>query len=147
MAMRTSVTVAALALAGLACQAASAAGVITFDPDSGGSTSFSMPSGNIGCVYTPEGGSTTYMPADGEPELSCDRVAPTYLRFVLGASGATTLYKDVGDQGCCSSDNPLPYGTTWRIEPFTCASDSKGLRCERDDGHGFFISKAKTEAY
>jgi hypothetical protein len=147
MAMRTGAILAILALATLACQAASATGTMTFDPDAGGSTSFSMPSGNIGCVYTPEGGSATYVPEDGGPELSCDRVEPTYERFVLGASGEAVIIKDVGDAGCCSSDNPLPYGTTWRLEPFTCASDTKGLRCERDDGHGFFISRAKTEAY
>lgn len=147
MAMRTSMTAAALALVALGCQGAVAAGTMTFEPDAGGATSFSMPSGNIGCIYTPEGGSTTYVPEDGGPELSCDRVEPTYLRFVLGAAGAATIIGDVGDAGCCSSDNPLPYGTTWRLEPFTCASDTKGLRCERDDGHGFFISRAKTEAY
>jgi hypothetical protein len=147
MAKRTSGIVAALALTALGCQSAFAGGTMAFQPNADGSTSFSMPSGNIGCYYTPAGGTTTYMPEDGGPELSCDRVEPTYLRFVLGASGAATIIDNVGDAGCCSSDNPFTYGTTWRLEPFTCASDTKGLRCERDDGHGFFISRAKTEAY
>ena len=126
---------------------AEAGGYYTFDPDASGSTSFVMPSGNIGCIYTPAGGSTVYVPADGGPELSCDRVAPSYRRFVLSAGGKATMITNVGDPSCCGADNALPYGTAWRIEPFICTSETKGLTCARDDGHGFFISKAKVTTY
>lgn len=47
--------------------------VITFPPSPNGFTSFSMPSGNVECIFTPAGGSNVYKPADGGPELSCDR--------------------------------------------------------------------------
>jgi len=127
--------------------AAHASGTMVFDPDASGATFFVTPSQNIGCVYTPVGGSTVYVPEDGGPELSCDRVVPKYLRFVLGASGPANLIDNVGDAGCCTSENPLPYGTKWRIEPFTCESETTGLSCQRDDGHGFFVSKAKVSVY
>lgn len=126
---------------------AEAAGIVSFNPDDSGSTSFVMPSGNIGCIYTPAGGSTVYTPADGGPELSCDRVAPSYRRFVLSASGKAKMITNVGDPSCCGGDNSLPYGTTWYLDPYTCTSSTKGLTCTRDDGHGFFISKAKTKVY
>ena len=126
---------------------AEAAGYYTFDPDDSGSISFVTPSNNIGCIYTPAGGSTVYVPPDGGPELSCDRVQPSYRRFVLGAAGKAKMITNVGDAGCCGSENPLPYGSTWHLEPFTCSSATKGLTCTRDDGHGFFISKAKTKVY
>lgn len=58
---------------------------------------FMMPSGNIGCVYTPAGGTAVYQPQDGGPELACDIVAPRYVRATLGRSGAATLNHAVGD--------------------------------------------------
>jgi hypothetical protein len=119
----------------------------TFEPSQGGQISFTTPSDNIECIYTPKGGGGTYVPEDGGPELSCDRLAPVYLRFTLAASGKAELLKDVGDQGCCGDENPLAYGTEWRQAPYTCESASTGLTCRRDDGHGFFISKAKTKVY
>ena len=59
----------------------------TFEPSQGGQISFTTPSDNIECIYTPKGGGGTYVPEDGGPELSCDRLAPVYLRFTLAASG------------------------------------------------------------
>jgi hypothetical protein len=41
----------------------------------------------------------------------------------------------------------LEYGQTWNIGVFTCISERTGLTCTRGDGHGFFISKAKTRVY
>lgn len=137
----------AVGLVVMTAGSAGAAGYYTFDPDASGSTSFIMPSQNIGCIYTPQGGSSVYTPPDGGPELLCDRVMPSYRRFILSSSGKAVMYTNVGDQGCCGGDNTLPYGTSWRIEPFTCKSASTGLTCTRDDGHGFFISKAKTKVY
>lgn len=116
-------------------------------PSDSGQESFVTPSGNIGCVYTPAGGTDIYVPTDGGPELQCDRVEPKYLRFTLGAAGAATVTGDVGDPGCCGSENTLPYGAVWRADPFTCISMEAGLACTRDDSHGFFISRARTEVH
>lgn len=116
-------------------------------PAQSGQIGFLTPSDNIECIYTPEGGTPHYQPADGGPELQCDRAAPTYLRFVLAKSGKAVKIANVGDQGCCGGSNTLQYGSTWSEGPFTCQSAKAGLTCTRDDSHGFFISKGKTKVY
>lgn len=116
-------------------------------PATSGLETFVTPSNNIGCIYTPPGGTDIYVPAGGGPELLCDRVEPTYQRFILGAEGAATVTEDVGDASCCGSQSTLGYGQVWRRDPFTCISMEAGLACTRDDDHGFFISKTKTEAH
>jgi hypothetical protein len=113
----------------------------------GGLITFSAPSGNIGCTFVPEGGTPVYVPADGGPELQCDRVEPVYLRFFLHRSGAAEQFDNVGDASCCSQDNILEYGNTWQFGPFTCISERTGLTCTRGDGHGFFISRKNTSVF
>src|SRR5665213_1815715 len=54
-----------LCLAAAAClmaatSVAKASGPVYFNPDASGSTSFVMPSGNVGCIFTPVGGSSVY---------------------------------------------------------------------------------------
>ena len=105
-------------------------------------TTFSMPSGNVECVYTPAGGSSVYKSPDGTAELSCDRSEPTYVRVTMTERSKVTVLKNVGDRGCCSVDNPLAYGTAWQQAPFSCESKQTGLTCRRADGRGFSISKA-----
>lgn len=107
---------------------------------------FVLPSGNIGCIYTPEGGTQVYQPADGGPELACDRVEPHYVRATLSRKGAATLAKNVGDPSCCSAGPVLDYGQTWTAGPFSCLSTRTGLSCERNDGHSFFLSRKRLVA-
>lgn len=107
---------------------------------------FVLPSGNIGCTYTPAGGTEVYRPADGGPELFCDRIEPQYVRIVLGRSGRAILLRDVGDQGCCVASPVLDYGSVWRAGPFTCRSQRTGLSCERNDGHSLFLSRRRISA-
>lgn len=107
---------------------------------------FVMPSGNIGCTYIPEGGTQTYQPVDGGPELACDRVEPTYLRAILGRSGKAVVLTDVQDRGCCGGGRVIPYGEIWHAGPFTCYSERTGLTCERGDGHSFLLSRARVRA-
>lgn len=127
---------------------AAAQAPIALPPDPSGATTFVMPSGNVACIYTPAGGSSVYMPADGGPELSCDRAAPTYLRFTLSASGPAWVMDNVGDPSCCGGASSFPYGTMVYLPPFVCTSATNGLSCQRStDGHGFFISRARIEAY
>jgi hypothetical protein len=108
-----------------------------------GQVEFNAPSGNIGCIYTPKGGTSTYEPQDGGPELSCSRVEPSYITVILGPKGPATLIKNPGEQGCCSDVAKLAYGNSWSKGPFTCESSTKGLTCTASNGHGFFVSKAK----
>ena len=57
---------------------------VEFESNDQGFTEFNMPSGNIGCFYVPAGGTDVYKTSDGGAELSCDRVAPSYVRVMLG---------------------------------------------------------------
>ncbi|MGE0242079.1 MAG: hypothetical protein AB7F09_27140 [Parvibaculaceae bacterium] len=107
---------------------------------------FVLPSGNIGCIYTPKGGVPVYQPVDGGPELSCDRVEPNYVRMVLGPKGKAKLYKNVGDASCCSAGPKLAYGKSWTAGPFICKVSTKGLECRRGK-NGFFMSRTRLEAY
>ena len=115
-----------------------------FKPDANGQISFVMPSHNIGCTYTPAGGTPVYRPADGGPELACDRVDPTYVRVVLTPAGIRRFDK-VGDASCCGVDNVFAYGSRWSAGPFACTSDASGLTCARADGRGFLLGRANVE--
>ena len=108
-----------------------------------GQIEFNTPSDNIGCIYTAKGGTSTYQPQDGGPELSCSRVEPSYVTIILGPKGPATLIKNPGEQPCCSDVTRLAYGNRWSEGPFSCESSTKGLTCTATNGHGFFISKAK----
>lgn len=107
---------------------------------------FVLPSGNIGCIYTPKGGVPVYQPVDGGPELSCDRVEPSYVRIILGPKGAAVLHKSVGDASCCSAEPILAYGKSWKAGPFTCKASTKGLDCKRGM-NGFVMSRSRLKTY
>jgi hypothetical protein len=115
-------------------------------PAEDGVISFSTPTGNIGCTYIPAGGTGVYYPKDGGPELQCDRVEPSYLRFFLYRTGKAERFTNVGDVGCCSAENILVYGNSWSKGPFRCSSARDGLRCKRGKA-GFFISRTGTSVY
>ncbi|TIV69441.1 MAG: hypothetical protein E5V89_18800 [Mesorhizobium sp.] len=119
------------------------AGNQTIPANAEGQIEFHTPSGNIGCIYTPKGGTSTYQPQDGGPELSCSRVEPSYVTVILGPKGPATLIKNPGEQGCCGDVTKLGYGNSWSKGSFTCLSSKKGLTCTSSSGHGFFVSKAK----
>jgi hypothetical protein len=138
---------AAAVLALIAATSLAAAAPVSFSYDASGAITFVMPSGNVACIYTPEGGSSVYVPEDGGPELACDRSDPTYLRFTLSASGPANVAGDVGDASCCGGTNTFAYGASWSLPPFSCTSATTGLVCKRNDGHGFTISKGKIEAH
>ena len=84
--------------------AAASAQPVTFKPEANGQINFVLPSKNIGCTVTPQGGTETYKPFDGGPELSCDRIEPRYVRLVLTPK-QVRRFDNVGDQGCCSETN------------------------------------------
>ena len=120
--------------------------VFTAQPN--GQVTFIMPSGNIACIYTPQGGTDTYQPADGGPEISCDRIAPRYVNITLGPEGAAVLTENPGEQGCCGGDNVFAYGNTATLGEFICSSSDAGLICEtRDRKHGLCLSRTRTLHY
>ncbi|MEP7173696.1 MAG: hypothetical protein ABI705_09440 [Aestuariivirga sp.] len=119
---------------------------VEFEPNDQGQIEFTMPSDNVGCIYTPAGGTDTYETADGGAELSCDRIAPSYIRVVLAASGKAKRYTNVGDASCCGAENYFAYGEVWSEGPFSCISSTTGLACTRG-AHGFSMSRKAVTAY
>jgi hypothetical protein len=123
-----------------------AQGIVEFRAGSNGAITFVMPSHNVECTFTPAGGTETYKPFDGGPELSCDRLEPKYVRVVLTPK-SVKRFDDVGDQGCCGTDNPFRYGGHWSKGPFVCDSAESGLTCKRADGRGFVMSRERVEIF
>lgn len=124
-----------------------AAAEVELDANEDGQIEFVMPSGNIGCIVTPEGGTDVYEPEDGGPEIMCDRVEPEYVRVVLAADSAEEL-DDVADPSCCSAEQVLQYGEWASIEGFVCYSETSGLTCStEDETHGFKMARAGIETW
>ena len=126
--------------------AATPAFAVTFEANDQGQIEFTMPSGNVGCIYTPAGGTDVYEPMGGGPELSCDRVEPAYVRVMMGPAGIPKRYNDVGDASCCGSGNVFGYGEVWKHDGFRCTSSETGLTCKRG-GHGFSMSRKAVKVY
>jgi hypothetical protein len=122
------------------------AGGQKFGPNANGGTEFMAPSGNIGCIYIPAGGTDVYKTSDGGAELSCDRVEPSYVRVMLGDSGKAERITNVGDPSCCGGDNIFEYGEVWSEGPFSCISATTGLTCTRGT-HGFSLSRKAVKVY
>jgi hypothetical protein len=137
---------ALLGLAALTLGAARAQQPVDFPANAAGQVVFVMPSHNVECTYTPQGGTAVYQPFDGGPELSCDRQSPKYIRIVLTPK-SLRRFDDVGDQGCCGTDNPFRYGGHWARGPFACDSLETGLSCKRSDGHGFVLSRERVDTF
>lgn len=143
--MLKSLMLVAALVAGLAMPAMAAE--VELEADDSGQTEFVMPSGNIGCIVTPEGGTDVYEPEDGGPEIMCDRVEPDYVRVILATEEADEL-DDVGDPSCCSAGQVLDYGDWATIEGFVCQSATTGLTCTTgDEEHGFSMARAGIETW
>jgi hypothetical protein len=147
--MRARLTiVTALVLAGALMAPAAFAKEQHFEEEDNGQIFFVMPSHNVGCIYTPAGGTDTYVPIDGGPELSCDRIEPSYVNVILGPDGPAIITKNPDEQSCCSETNVFKYGYTVNLDGFTCKSSTKGLTCENPDtGYGFSMARAGVYAY
>lgn len=143
--MFRSLVLGAVLMAGLAAPAAAAE--VELEASENGQVEFMLPSGNIGCVVTPEGGTEVYQPEDGGPEIMCDRVEPEYVRVVLGTNSAEEL-DEVDDASCCGAEQVLHYGEWASIEGFVCASRRTGLTCTtEDEAHGFTMARAGIETW
>ncbi len=119
---------------------------VEFEPNDQGQIEFTMPSNNVGCIYTPAGGTDVYKTSDGGAELACDRIAPAYVRVMLGESGKARRYTNVGDPSCCGAENYFEYGEVWSEGPFSCISSTTGLACTRGS-HGFSMSRKAVKVY
>jgi hypothetical protein len=110
-----------------------------------GQREFHLPSNNIGCLYTPDGGTAVYHTPDNLAEISCDRVAPRYVRVVLGRKRLPIKYIHVGDPSCCGG-SLLRYGQVFRAGLFVCRAKTTGLKCTRG-AHGFSMSRRRVTTY
>ena len=111
-----------------------------------GQIEFTMPSGNIGCLYTPAGGTDVYEPAGGGPELICERIEPSYVTVIL-AEGEAEMVEDPCEQSCCGAENIFEYGNTITLDGFVCTSERTGLSCESDAGYGFSMARAGIDTF
>jgi hypothetical protein len=112
-----------------------------------GQIAFTMPSGNIGCLYTPAGGTDVYEPKDGGPELICERVEPAYVTVILTGEGEAEIIEDPGEQSCCGAENIFQYGNSITLEGFMCTAEKTGLICESEAGFGFSMARAGIETF
>jgi hypothetical protein len=106
---------------------------------------FSAAGGNVGCTYTPAGGTPVYTTPDGRAELFCDRIEPTYVRLSMSEQGAARVVA-TQERGCCGGEM-LAAGARWSRGPFSCEVSEVGVVCTNSDGHGFSISSAQTNVH
>jgi hypothetical protein len=111
----------------------------------GESVLFTAPSGNIGCTYTPAGGTAVYQPAAPGAELQCDRNEPEYVRIVMSEQGAAQI-TPTDERGCCSGE-AIAYGDRWNEGPFTCDVTEAGVTCTSTAGHGFTLSRSRADVH
>ena len=104
---------------------------------------FMAPSGNIGCIYTPPGGTAVYQTADGRAELKCDRSEPEYVRVVLPETGPARI-EPTDERGCCSGET-IEYGQSWSEGAFTCNVSEAGMTCTNRGRHGFTLSRSRAD--
>jgi hypothetical protein len=111
----------------------------------GVAVTFTAPSGNIGCIYVPAGGTDVYEPSEPGAELQCDRAEPEYIRIVLPENGAARIVA-TDERGCCSGDT-IQYGQRWAEGPYTCDVTDAGVTCASTAGHGFTLSRARADVH
>ena len=105
---------------------------------------FSAAGGNVGCTYTPAGGTAVYTTHDGRAELFCDRIEPTYVRLSMSEEGAAREVP-TDERGCCGGAM-LEAGARWSEGPFSCEVGEAGVVCSKAEGHGFTLTRAQAEA-
>jgi hypothetical protein len=111
----------------------------------GAAVEFSAPSGNLGCVYIPSGGTAVYQPAQPGAELSCDRIEPSYVRITMPEHGPARVV-ETQERGCCSG-TPIPNGDDWSDGPFVCEMSEAAVTCRSAEGHGFSLGRAQADVH
>ncbi|NNE50901.1 MAG: hypothetical protein HKN30_00685 [Sulfitobacter sp.] len=115
--------------------------------------SFATPSGNIECwVGVDVGGS----------DISCtifNRSKPASVPQLASCSlnqGVTVMMQNRGSVSTnCARPGDKPggaqhvadYGVTGTFGGFVCRPSTRGLECQNEDGHGFFLSRAQQRVF
>ncbi len=149
--MNRRLAVALLALCAFGASAARSAAPATILPG------FRSPSGNIGCLLVPGHPATLLCHiarADYAQALQARCMAGPSVDwhgFELTATGRGSTVCSGGILYDPDTQRPsyvtLPYGKSWRHAPFTCRSETTGVTCKSDAGHGLFISRASWRAW
>jgi hypothetical protein len=110
---------------------------------------FQTPSKNIGCGFSDR---PNYLRCDIDSGLKPlpPRPASCDVDFGIAVGMATTGRARalcVGDSVRIRNTRVLRYGSTWRRAGFTCVSRRTGLRCANRSGHGFFLSRARSQLF
>jgi hypothetical protein len=142
--MKKTTFIMPVAIAGLAISALTAASAFaceqTIATNRDGQIEFRSPSGNIGCLYSPQG-VEGYMSAGSAPELTCSRNRPSYVTLVMSGSGRITRMDKPLDRSCCSGVT-LAWGKSWSAGPFRCRSATDRLTCTGPGEHAFSIGRS-----
>ena len=112
-------------------------------------SSFRLPSGNIGCIYSDA--SVTghaWLRFDVRFGLKPAPRRPCELDWtgIVFPTGAKPKAECAGDTAIDSRARVIPYGGKWTRGGYTCWSQRVGLRCTRN-GHGLFLSRTSWRVY
>jgi hypothetical protein len=110
---------------------------------------FQTPSKNINCGFSDR---PNYLRCDIQSGLKPLPRRPANCDVDFGgAVGMTTTGRGealcVGDTVRDPRARVLQYGSTWRRAGFTCVSLRTGLRCTNRRGHGFLLSRARSQLF
>jgi hypothetical protein len=102
-------------------------------------TTFQMPSNNIGCA-TSEGVLVCDILSGlkPEPKQKCELDWTGMEMERLGPSQP----RCAGDTAYVQSAPVLQYGTSWSRGGFTCVSQGYGVQCRNQENHGFLLARA-----
>ena len=114
-------------------------------------TNFVVPSGKIYCAIIGEDKKLLRCEIDGMLKPLPPQPYPSYCEFDWGA-GFLLRQQGKPEILCISdtiagSNNILSYEKTWTNSSFKCVSKRIGLTCNNFDGHGFFLSRNKWNAF
>jgi hypothetical protein len=137
----------------LALVAAGRAAAVTLLPG------FHSPSGNIRCFLVPGRPSVlrceiAHSSYGGNLQARCmrpDGSGVDWHGFELSGTGKGAItcsggiLYDVGEERPSFAN--LPYGKSWRVGVFTCASRVTGVTCRNRLGHGLFLSRESWKAW
>ncbi len=126
---------------------------------------FSAPSKNINCVYdrNDDNKGQPYLRCDiGQftpsltvvPQQSAEEIEvmgkctlPKMRAFVIGKNAPTTSTYCPTDAPIGERQTVIPYGSTWQYDGFTCISETSGMTCRNNLGHGFSLSRASQKLF
>jgi len=126
---------------------------------------FSSPTKNINCIYEKSRGNIKIT------QVRCDimQFKPTLKLKAVETEESIEIFghctKDkmrafvidldsVATNVFCPSDAPIalnqpiiPYNSSWQKNGFICVSQTSGMRCQNNLGHGFFLSRNKQSIF